>query len=112
MSLAKLCNQLATIERPDEMPMRGPMGDHTVTWYTLLEDVPCMIQQLSAAEREVFGGEGLDVSHRCFMLLQSETLTEKNRLKVGTQIYEIHLVEDVAALGHHLELLLTEYHHG
>lgn len=104
-------NQTVDIHRASQYAP-GKLGGQLPTFGVLLEDVPCMIQALSASERAILGSEGVEITHRMFCELQSETLTEKDRVVAGSTIYEINLVDDVAGMNHHLELLLTEIRDG
>jgi head-tail adaptor len=102
VSLQSHYNKVAVIERIVSQPLRDAAGAPLKDWGTLIENVGCMIQALDASEIAGMGTIAVDCSHRMFCDIQAETITEKDRVKVGAQIYEIKLVDDVAGMGHHL----------
>lgn len=103
-----MLNKLATIERVTVPELRDELGAAVVLWETYRENVPIMIQALSANERAMLGSTGVDVTHRGFCNPLGEMLTERDRLSVDGITYEITYVDDVAGLSHHLELGLTQ----
>jgi len=100
------------IERVTNPGSRDPYGGEVPAWGTLLVDVPCLVQAMSASERAMFGGTGVDVTHRLFCLPLSETVTARDRIRMGDRLFQISYVDDVSGLADHLEAALTELEHG
>ena len=108
MIRAKMLNRKATIERVTVPELRDELGAAVVLWETYLENIPVMVQALSANERAMLGSTGVDVSHRLFMNPLSEALTERDRMEIDDEIYDIHYVDDVAGMGHHWEVATSK----
>lgn len=111
MSLSSIYNQSANIERNPTPGVADSQGGAVRNWAILLSGTPCMIQALSANERAMYGSDGVEVTHRMFCNPQSEIINERDRVKIGTIVYDIILVDDVAGLSDHLELTLREKRH-
>mgnify|MGYP001575306510 CR=1 FL=1 len=112
MSLGGFLLQACNVERVTNPGSRDSMGGEVAAWGALIANMPCMIQALNANERAMFGGAGVDVSHRLFCEVQTETLTARDRVRVGEIIYGITHVDNVAGLSDHLEITLQEIQHG
>jgi len=86
------------------------IGGAVETW--TYEDIfiPCRVVALSGTERAMIGSRGVDITHRIFCRPKDE-LNEKDRLE-GDAIYQIEFVNNVDAMGHHMELLCREIRDG
>jgi len=105
-----LLNKTATIQRDDGLSTttQDDLGELTHDWADYYTDWPINIQSLSAEERAMMGSTGVEVSHRGFVnpLGTGYTLTEKDRLVIDSEIYEIIYIDNPAGLDHHWELSL------
>jgi head-tail adaptor len=85
-------------------------GGYTDTW-AKTGSIPCRIWQKSSSENETAGiKQVVKVTYKCGCPLAGLAITDKDRLYVGSIIYSIIGICDVAK--HHREMTLVEYRPG
>ena len=106
MSFDSLLNTTATIER-ESSGGADDYGGKVRGWSTLLS-FRCNIQPVSGEEKAAAGSQGVAITHKMFARPFPMTVTEKDRVKVGSTIYDIESIGDAAGRGHHVEVKLRE----
>ena len=112
MSFDSLLNQTCSVERIAAPTTRDAVGGFVTGWASQIASVKCHIQQVSADERSMNGSIGVEVTHKLFCRPTSSAIYETDRIKVGSVIYDIESINNVAGLGHHYEIMLREIRDG
>ena len=110
MVFSALMNLTATVKALT--PTLGTMGGQSTT-RTTLGTMKVRMEALSGTERAIRGAEGVSVTHRlyCNKPLAFD-IHEADELTIGGAVYQVHHVDDVQKLGHHLEIEVEELKSG
>jgi SPP1 family predicted phage head-tail adaptor len=104
MSFRGLLNQRIVIETPTitQDDILAP----TRTWTPKYSNVKCRMEELSSDERLILGRQGTEATHR-FFVLPGMTITNKERIRDGSTVYDIISVVDMRGRRkiHHTEIV-------
>lgn len=101
-------NRTAGISRHDSDYSQDEYGEISNDWSVPSETFAVHVQALGADERAMLGSQGIEVTHRAWMNPWTGTaFTEKDRLEIDSELYQIVYIDNVAGLDHHWELILT-----
>jgi len=102
MGFKQLLNSTCVIRRFTSSS-KDAHGNLVKVWSDLAIDVPCRLQAIRGRETtqpvQVVVG-----THMLF--LEPRDITEKDRVVIGSDTFEVLFVEDAAGHGHHLEVTL------
>ena len=76
-------------------------GEPVVAWATVIESEPCRL--MKKAGYETIDGK-LVVVANYMLFVKFQTITEKDRVVIGSDTYEVRLVYNASGSDHHLEL--------
>jgi len=108
VSFSALLNTTASAYR--NTMTQNDMGANVRTATAIITSFRCRIGQVSATERAMAGGTGVELTHRLFKSLETGAyeLAEGDEVRVGTVIYDVMSVNNPDGMGHHLEADLRE----
>jgi SPP1 family predicted phage head-tail adaptor len=105
MSFVGLLNTTCTVQAKTQT--QGSSGEEVDVWADTKTDVKCRLDQASGNEILTIADKMVRATHKLFIEYTTDLLSENtNRIKIGTNIYDILLVADAGGDFHHYELLL------
>ena len=109
MSFSGLLNRTCTIERIRDTDNRGAVGGPKPVWSSVYTNLPCRIEQLSAAERAVAGREGAVSTHRVYFEAGNTILFRDRLTDDNSATYDLEEPENIdgAKDAHHIEALMV-----
>jgi len=89
----------------------GPIGDKVEIRAARHTSIPCRIDALSVAEREMLGRSGTESTHRVFIDGAYTGILDSDAISVDGVEYELTGVQPIQDSGgvHHYELLVRRY---
>jgi head-tail adaptor len=105
MSYSGLLNITCIVQELTES--QSATGKITQAWADSVTGVKCRIDTAYGRETLTTTGKFAVATHKLFIEYSAGLLDEKtNRIKIGTNIFDILMVADAGGQNHHFELLL------
>jgi head-tail adaptor len=103
MSVLSLCNKKVNVQR--RAKTADGQGGFSEAWSALYTNMPCRIQPVTAEEAAIYGAEKVGTVFKMFVP-PGYSFEEKDRVKDGTDYYDIQSVLDIDFMAHHLEVII------
>jgi head-tail adaptor len=105
MSYSGLLNITCTVQELTEA--QSATGKISQVWTDLITGVKCRLDTAYGRETLTTTGKFAVATHKLFIEYSTGLLDEKtNRIKIGTNYFDILMVADGGGQNHHFELLL------
>jgi hypothetical protein len=90
------------------------LGSIAVTEAASVAAWPCRLEALSGRERAMYGGVGVEVTHKVFCRVPTPTVGETDELEISGVRYRVQFVDPIQGrIGvDHLEIIVGEKRHG
>ena len=103
MSFRGLLNTTCNVERPTRTT--DSMGGYTATWTVIHLGVSCRLFEAGTEERELYGREGVKVTHRLY-IESIDGLLEDDTVIIGAAKYNVKAIKPMAGDARYLQIAL------
>ena len=105
MALEEFMNVNATVIQWTETSTETGTPNYMPSTWTSVLNIAIALQQLSKNERFIDGTDRIIGTHRAFTVVNT-TIAEEHRILIGTDEYDIEVIENPMQMNRHYEILL------